>query len=229
MKRPNFLIISADQHRGDCLGVEGRRVSTPNLDQLAHDGVRFTSAICPAPVCQPARASILTGQLCRTHGVHDNGIDLDEKTGEAGFAGTLSQAGYDTGIFGKAHFSSYDAIEPTGRPEAAISSVDFGPDWNGPYMGFNNVELMLSGPSNHPPQEPPVGYTMNGFSTRTVKEKHVRMNIWQMLATPKTRLRHGIRNCRQIGTIRLGQLIARLNGCAMGETKPNLFVPGSVL
>ncbi len=163
MQRPNFLIISADQHRGDCLGVEGRSVRTPNLDQLANEGVRFTSAICSAPVCQPARASILTGQLCRTHGVHDNGIDLNERTGEAGFAGTLTQAGYDTGLFGKAHFSSYDPIEPTGRPEAAISSVDFGPDWNGPYMGFNHVELMLSGPSNHPPQEPPVGLHYERF------------------------------------------------------------------
>ena len=163
MSRPNFLIISADQHRGDCLGIEGRRVRTPNLDRLAERGTRFTAAICPAPVCQPARASILTGQLCRTHGVHDNGIDLDLETGEKGFAGTLTKAGYDTGFFGKAHFSSYDAREPTGRPESILSSPDFGPDWTGPYMGFEHVELMLSGPSSHPPLAPPKGLHYEHF------------------------------------------------------------------
>ncbi|MEP2952625.1 MAG: sulfatase-like hydrolase/transferase [Sulfitobacter sp.] len=163
MAQPNFLIITADQHRGDCLGVEGRAVRTPNLDRMARDGTRFTAAICPAPVCQPARASILTGQLCRTHGVHDNGIDLDEDTGERGFAGTLARAGYDTGYFGKAHFSSYDAREPTGRPESILSSVDFGPEWTGPYMGFGHVELMLSGPSNHPPLAPPEGLHYEHF------------------------------------------------------------------
>ncbi|MBY6121727.1 sulfatase-like hydrolase/transferase [Mameliella alba] len=163
MTRPNILLITADQHRADCLGVAGRRVRTPNLDQLAQEGTRFTSAICPAPVCQPARASILTGQLCRTHGVHDNGIDLDEAIGTAGFAGTLARAGYDTALFGKAHFSSYDARQPTGRPECALSSVDYGPDWFGPYMGFDHVEMMLSGPSNHPPQEPPRGLHYEHF------------------------------------------------------------------
>ena len=163
MKQLNFLIISADQHRGDCLGVEGRNVRTPNLDQMARDGTRFTTAICPSPVCQPARASILTGQLCRTHGVHDNGIDLDTVTGEKGFAGTLSAVGYDTGFFGKGHFSSYDAREPTGRPESVLSSVDFGPDWYGPYMGFRHVEMMLSGPTNHPPLAPPHGLHYEKF------------------------------------------------------------------
>lgn len=48
MTRPNFLIISADQHRGDCLGIEGRKVRTPNLDRLAGQGTRFTAAICPS-------------------------------------------------------------------------------------------------------------------------------------------------------------------------------------
>jgi len=95
-KRPNILIISADSHRYDCLGVAGRKVKTPNLDALAKSGVRFGSCITPSVACQPARASILTGQLCRTHGLHDDGLDLDPSIGEQGFAGTLSAAGYDT-------------------------------------------------------------------------------------------------------------------------------------
>ena len=106
MTRPNILFITADQHRADCLGVEGRRIKTPHLDQLAAEGTRFSNAITPCVVCQPARASILTGQLPRTHGVHDNGIDLDPETGGRGFAGSLAKTGYDTAYFGKAHFST---------------------------------------------------------------------------------------------------------------------------
>src|SRR5579875_2099624 len=69
--RPNILLITSDQQRGDCFGFEGRRVKTPHLDQLAHDGTRFAACITPNVVCQPSRASILTGLLPRTHGVWD--------------------------------------------------------------------------------------------------------------------------------------------------------------
>ena len=155
--RPNFLLISADQQRGDCLGVEGRRIRTPHLDRLAAQGTRFTAAITPCVVCQPARASILTGLLPRTHGVHDNGIDLDPATGERGFAGTLAAAGYDTAFFGKAHFSTYHTFEATGAPESLISSADYGPDWYGPYMGFAHVEIMVVGHNWFPPERPPKG------------------------------------------------------------------------
>ena len=119
MSRPNILFITADQHRADCLGIEGRHIKTPHLDKLAQQGTRFHSAITPCVICQPARASILTGQLPRTHGVHDNGIDLAPEIGEAGFAGTLAQSGYQTAYFGKAHFSTYHtfAEEGTGTPE----------------------------------------------------------------------------------------------------------------
>ena len=39
--RPNIIIITSDQHRGDCFGFEGRKVKTPHLDQLAQEGVVF--------------------------------------------------------------------------------------------------------------------------------------------------------------------------------------------
>ena len=116
--RPNIVLISADQQRADCFGIEGRKVKTPHLDALARGGTRFSSCITPSVVCQPARASILTGQLCRTHGVHDNGIDLDPATGERGFAGALGAAGYKTAFFGKAHFSTYHTTRPPARPSA---------------------------------------------------------------------------------------------------------------
>ncbi|MDF1726269.1 MAG: sulfatase-like hydrolase/transferase [Sulfitobacter sp.] len=163
MKRPNILLISSDQQRADCLGFMGRKVKTPHLDQLAAEGTHFSACITPSVVCQPARASILTGQLCRTHGVHDNGIDLDPAIGEKGFAGTLGAAGYHTSLFGKAHFSTYHTYEPTGTPECLRSSAQYGTDWNGPYMGFEHLELMLVGHNWWAPEKPPAGLHYERF------------------------------------------------------------------
>lgn len=156
-KKPNILLITSDQQRGDCYGFEGRRVRTPHLDMLANAGTRFSACITPNVVCQPSRASILTGLLPRTHGVWDNGIDLDEGIGNRGFAGTLANAGWHTGFIGKAHFSTFHTFKPTGRPECRSSSQDFGPDWTGPYMGFESVEMMIAGHNMFLPQKPPEG------------------------------------------------------------------------
>jgi arylsulfatase A-like enzyme len=155
--RPNFLLITSDQHRADCFGFAGRRVFTPHLDLLAARGTRFAACITPNVVCQPARASLLTGLLPLTHGVHDNGIDLDECIGERGLAGQLARAGYDTAFIGKAHFSTYHTYRPTGRPECVTSSQDYPPDWHGPYQGFAHVELILIGHNYWLPYRPPRG------------------------------------------------------------------------
>ncbi|UTW11405.1 sulfatase-like hydrolase/transferase [Marinobacterium rhizophilum] len=156
-RRPNIVFITSDQHRGDCFGFEGRAVKTPHLDELARAGTRFDACITPSVVCQPARAAILTGQLPRTNGVHDNGIDLETAVGEKGFAGSLAAAGYETAFIGKAHFSTYHTFEPTGRPECIKSSASYGDDWYGPYMGFQHVELMMIGHNWFLPPKPPEG------------------------------------------------------------------------
>lgn len=156
-RKPNILLVTSDQQRGDCFGFEGRKVRTPHLDMLAAGGTRFSACITPNVVCQPSRASILTGLLPRTHGVWDNGVDLDTATGEAGFAGTLSKAGYRTGFIGKGHFSTFWAFQPSGRPESRSSSKNFGADWHGPYMGFDFVDMMVCGHNMFLPQVPPEG------------------------------------------------------------------------
>ena len=122
-KKTNILFITSDQQRGDCYGFEGRRVKTPHLNEMAQRGTRFQACITPNLVCQPSRASILTGLLPRTHGVSDNGIDLPTAVGERGFAGTLSHAGYQTALIGKAHLSSAQTFAPTGTPECHESTA----------------------------------------------------------------------------------------------------------
>ncbi|MDE2369902.1 MAG: sulfatase-like hydrolase/transferase [Burkholderiales bacterium] len=157
VRRPNILLITSDQHRGDAYGFEGRPVRTPHLDLLAAEGTRFSACITPNVVCQPARASLLTGLLPLTHGVHDNGIELDESIGEAGFAGALSAAGYATRFIGKGHFSTYFSHEPTTRPENVAGSALYGDDWRGPYMGFEQVEMTLMGHNYWLPARAPQG------------------------------------------------------------------------
>lgn len=156
-KRLNILLITSDQQRGDCLGCEGRGVKTPHLDLLAEQGTRFATCITPNNVCQPTRASILTGLLPRTHGVADNGLDLPPATGEQGFAGQLSRAGYRSALIGKPHFATSHTFAPTGTPECRGSMHLWGEDWHGPYMGFDHVELVVEGHNQWPPMEPPGG------------------------------------------------------------------------
>lgn len=155
--RPNILFITSDQQRGDCYGFAGRNIRTPHLDRLAQNGTHLKTCITPNPVCQPARASILTGLLPLTHGVHDNGIDLDPKIGARGFSGQLSQGGYHTALLGKAHFATAHTFEPTGTPESRKSMQDYGADWYGPYMGFDHVELVVEGHNHVLPMKPPSG------------------------------------------------------------------------
>ncbi len=153
----NIVLITTDQQRGDCFGGQ-RRVRTPTLDALAARGTRFDACITPNLVCQPARASILTGLLPLTHGVRDNGIDLPEDMGQQGFAQRLADAGWATRFVGKAHFSTQALFQgESGRPENKLSSRHVGPAWRGPYMGFQEVELLCSGHSLFRLLEPPFG------------------------------------------------------------------------
>jgi len=176
-KRPNILLITSDQQRADCYGFENPAVRTPHVDRLARQGTRFRSCITPNLVCQPSRASILTGLLPLTHGVWDNGVDLDPETGRLGFAGTLARAGYRTGFIGKAHFATRSTFAPTGTPECNKSMARFGPGWSGPYMGFEHVELSCLGHLHRtrPLERPPAGHYERWLVARGENEEAIRL------------------------------------------------------
>lgn len=185
-KQPNILLITSDQHRADCVGYENNHIRTPHIDGLARDGARFSACITPNLVCQPARAAMLTGLLPLTNGVWDNGVDLDPAIGEGGFAGTLSRAGYETKFFGKAHFSSKFTFAATGTPECNKSQAAFGPEWFGPYMGFQHVELAALGQMQRgrPMERPPVGHYERWLVSRGKDEEA--LALWEQRIRPDT-------------------------------------------
>lgn len=142
----NVLLITTDQQRADTLGVEGSPLqATPRLDAFAARGTRYSGARTQNPLCQPARATILTGTYPSTHGVTCNGVDLPSDAQERSIATLLGRAGYRTAIIGKAHFASAFPFLPTGQIESVEGSARVDPEWNGPYFGFEHAELLLFG------------------------------------------------------------------------------------
>ncbi len=110
MDHPNILLIHSDQHRFDCLGVNNHPlVQTPNLDRLAADGVNFTHAFTPNPLCTPARNSLLFGQWSFQHGVlanPDTEFCRGPRPDAVSFSALLARAGWNLGYVGKWHVSS---------------------------------------------------------------------------------------------------------------------------
>jgi arylsulfatase A-like enzyme len=108
---PNFVVIMSDDQTGGTLGVEGDPVArTPRLDRLAAEGVRFSNAFVTTSLCSPSRASYLTGQYVRRHGIAQNPQPLpgDATT----YASLLRAAGYETAYVGKWHLGSVAAPRP---------------------------------------------------------------------------------------------------------------------
>lgn len=106
--RPNIIYIIADDMGYGDVGVYGQeKINTPNIDKLAHDGMRFTQHYAGATVCGPSRASLLTG----LHGGHspirgnpgwtNSGVAVDLKPEDITIAEMLKSTGYKTAAIGK--------------------------------------------------------------------------------------------------------------------------------
>jgi len=97
--RPEILLIMPDQMRGDCLSILNHpAVRTPQLDQLARQGVLFRRAYTTVASCIPARHALLSGLYPQTSGV----VGYDEKPfATQPFPELLAKAGYFTVLVGR--------------------------------------------------------------------------------------------------------------------------------
>jgi len=159
----NLLFILTDDQGYWSMGCSGNsEIRTPNLDRLAETGLRFDNFFCASPVCSPARASILTGQIPSQHGVQDflrggnTSIYKGEASGSANFvqddqgieylAGLtaytdlLSKAGYNCGLSGKWHLGYSE------KPQTSFEFWDVHAFGGGPYY---NPPMIRDGKPYH--------------------------------------------------------------------------------
>lgn len=103
-EKPNIILIMTDDQGWGQTGYYNHPVlKTPNLDDMAKNGIRFDRFYASAPVCSPTRASVLTGRSNDRTGVLTHGYAL--RTQEKTIAQALKKAGYSTGHFGKWHLN----------------------------------------------------------------------------------------------------------------------------
>ncbi|MEH6549876.1 MAG: sulfatase [Pseudomonadales bacterium] len=107
--RKNVIFILTDDQRYDELGFMNPVLDTPNMDQLAADGVHFKNAFVTTSLCSPSRASILTGQYMHNHGVVDNNVP--PPAGTVFFPEYLQKLGYQTAFIGKWHMGEAASTE----------------------------------------------------------------------------------------------------------------------
>jgi N-sulfoglucosamine sulfohydrolase len=110
--RPNILLITADDMNWDAVGAYGCPVpgTTPNIDRLAADGMRFEHAHVTIAVCQPSRSVLMTGRY--PHNSGGEGFFHLRKPGMPILPGLLRSADYLVGILGKvAHSTPYAEFE----------------------------------------------------------------------------------------------------------------------
>jgi arylsulfatase A len=99
--RPNILLIQADDlGYGDLSAYGQSRFSTPSLDRLAREGIRFTNYYAGTTVCAPSRTSLMTGMHTGHAWIRGNG-DIPLRPEDVTIAEVLRDAGYRTAVIGK--------------------------------------------------------------------------------------------------------------------------------
>lgn len=98
--KPNIIFYFSDQQRWDTVNEE----ATPNLMQLAREGIQFENSYTCQPVCGPARACLQTGMYATQCGCYWNGVPLPQTIRP--MAEYFNEAGYETAYVGKWHLAS---------------------------------------------------------------------------------------------------------------------------
>ena len=146
---PNVIYVLSDTHRYGAMSfTQTPAVQTPNLKQLAREGVSFNRRYVNLPICTPDRAIFLTGRWPYQQGLIANHMALVKRTdlpeGER-HRGTLVWAfknvGYTTAHFGKWHLGGNIALpglDPEGTVQESRNARPFGFDRSVVWWGTNN-------------------------------------------------------------------------------------------
>jgi arylsulfatase A len=130
-EKPNIIVIMADDlGYGDVSCYGAKTIQTPAIDQLAQEGMRFTSGYCSASTCTPTRFSLLTG----TYAFRQKGTGIAPPNGPAlikpgmeTLPAILKRAGYATAVIGKWHLGLGDPA-PDWNEELKPGPLDIGFD-----------------------------------------------------------------------------------------------------
>lgn len=208
-ERPNIVFIFSDDHAPHAIGAYDGFLKdvnpTPNIDQLAKQGMLFQNSFCTNSICGPSRAVILTGKHSHLNGFMHNGnvFDGDQQT----FPKLLQGSGYDTAMIGKWHLSSdpqgfsywkvlpgqgdyYNPafLTPEGRhiemgyctdlvTDAAIEWLNSGRDPNKPFM------LMCQHKAPHRTWMPPLRH-LHLYDDLEIPEPSTLFDDWEDNASP---------------------------------------------
>ena len=111
-ERPNIIIFLSDDHGAEDAACYGSPdLATPVIDQLAREGMMFTRAFTPVPVCSPSRSALFSGLYPHRNGCHQNHgeINASIKT----LPGYLAPLGYTVVLAGKRHIAPEEAFDFT--------------------------------------------------------------------------------------------------------------------
>ncbi|MBM3414538.1 MAG: DUF229 domain-containing protein [Bacteroidetes bacterium] len=117
--KPNVIVIlTDDMGYGEISCYNNKQISTPNIDRLANEGIRFTDFYVPTPYCAPSRATLLTGRFPLRHGMIENpapdaGInDIGLNSSEVTMGEIFQKEGYRTKCIGKWHLGHKPEYNP---------------------------------------------------------------------------------------------------------------------
>ena len=122
-RRPNIILLMADDYGMTGVGCYGGDFKTPHLDEMAKTGVRFENCFS-APLCAPSRAMVMTGRFNFRTGSTGNSARAVTPQTETSLAKTLKNAGYATAVAGKwsqlTHLSTVEEAKAWGFDEFMV-------------------------------------------------------------------------------------------------------------
>jgi choline-sulfatase len=179
MKKPNMLIIMADQMTPFTLGAYGHPCAkTPHIDRLAAQGTLFDSAYCNSPLCTPSRASLLSGRLVSDIRCYDNASEFPSQYPT--FVHHFRNAGYRTAASGKMHFVGADQLhgwEERLTTDIYPANMEWIPDWTKPIS--ENPGSSIRKRINTATPDP------HGFNIQTLYDSEVQHNAVDWLRRHK--------------------------------------------